>query len=91
MRAGPLADEQVIKLLNSCFVPVYISNEDYNSDGSASEAEKKERNRIWHEATMKKLSSGTVHVYLLTPAGEVFDSMHVAEASGTPKLLAMLE
>jgi hypothetical protein len=91
MRAGPLADEQVIKLLNSCFVPVYISNEDYNSDGSASEAEKKERNRIWHEAAQKKLSSGTVHAYLLTPAGEVFDSMHVAEASGTPKLLAMLE
>jgi hypothetical protein len=91
MRAGPLSDDRVIALLNARFVPVYVSNEDYDKDGAAPLEEKKERNRIWHEAAEKKLSSGTVHVYLLSPGDHrVLDSMHVADASETKKLLAML-
>jgi hypothetical protein len=36
MRAGPLSNEKIIALLNAYFVPVYLSNEDYAKDGSAS-------------------------------------------------------
>jgi hypothetical protein len=68
-----------------------VSNEDYSDKGSASAAEKKERDRIWREALQKKLPSGTVHVYLLTPDGNVFNSMHVARASEKGKLRETLE
>jgi len=81
----------VVELLNAYFVPVYVSNEDYAPAGCASAAEKLERNRIWHEAAHKKLSSGTVHVYLLTPDGDVFNSLHVANASNKDNLRSALE
>ncbi|HJZ94335.1 MAG TPA: hypothetical protein VKE40_25955 [Gemmataceae bacterium] len=91
MRAGPLSDPKVVGLLNSYFVPVYTSNEDYEKDGSASAAEKKERNRIWRAALDAKKSSGTVHVYLLDSKGTYLDSMHVANAADSKKLIPMLE
>src|SRR5438128_377808 len=91
MRAGPLSDAKVVELLNAYFVPVYVSNEDYAAAGCASEDEKTERNRIWREAAQKKLSSGTVHVYLLTPGGEVFNSLHVADAANKDNLRTSLE
>ena len=90
MRAGPLSDPKIIEMLNAYFVPVYISNEEYEQEGSAPAAEKLERNRIWHEAHQKKLSSGTVHVYLLTPEGDVFNSLHVAHAIEKNNLRAAL-
>jgi hypothetical protein len=91
MRAGPLSDPKVVELLNSYFVSVYTSNEDYGNDGSASAAEKKERNRIWRAALDAKKSSGTVHVYLLDAKGNSLDSMHVANAADSKKLIPMLE
>jgi hypothetical protein len=92
MRAGPLSDEKVISLLNRYFVPVYVVNEDYEKNGSAPPEEKAERNRIWREALQAKLPSGTVHVYVLHPSdAKVFNSMHVARAAETPRLVAMLE
>ncbi|MEX0586424.1 MAG: hypothetical protein WD176_07260 [Pirellulales bacterium] len=92
MRAGPLSDPNVISLLNQYFVPVYTSNEDYGDKGTAPAAEKKERDRIWHDANAANLSSGTVHVYLLEPGtNRVLDSSHVAEAAQTKKLVPMLE
>jgi hypothetical protein len=77
--------------LNRYFVPVYISNEDYGKTGSAPAEEKAERNRIWRDAARAKLSSGTVHVYVLSPDGEVIDSQHVARASKVEELTALLE
>jgi hypothetical protein len=70
---------------------VYTSNEDYGKEGCAPEEEKKERDRIWHEALQKKLPCGTVHVYLLAPDGSVFNSMHVAKAADKSSLRTMLE
>jgi len=91
MRAGPLSDPRVIALLNGRFVPVFITNEDYDEHGPAPPDERAERNRIWREALDKGLSSGTVHVYLLAPDdARVVESMHVAEAAVTEKLLPML-
>ena len=90
MRAGPLSNDQVISLLNSSFVPVYAVNEDYGKFGPAPAEEKKELSRIYHAANEARLSTGTVHVYILTPDGRPIDSLHVAEAAKTDRLLALL-
>lgn len=91
MRAGPLSNTKVISLLNQYFVPVYTVNEEYGDDGSAPTEEKVERNRVFKEGYAAKMSVGTVHVYILGPDGHLIDSMHVAEAAKTQKLIAMLE
>jgi hypothetical protein len=91
MRAGPLSDLRVISLLNRYFVPVYVSNEDYTPQGAAPPEEKAERNRILRESHQAKLSTGTVHAYVLTPDGHPIDSLHVATASKPERTVAMLE
>ena len=91
MRAGPLSDVRVISLLNRYFVPVYVSNEDYAPGGSVPPEERAEKDRIYHETLKAGLSAGTVHAYVLSPDGRVLDSLHVAVASRTDRLIAMLE
>jgi hypothetical protein len=90
-------------LLNQYFIPVYARNGDYqvgNEDrargnldkgGAAPAAEKAEYYRIYHEAVKAGLSTGTVHVYIVDPAGHPIDSLHVAEATKPDRLLAMLQ
>jgi hypothetical protein len=90
MRAGPLSNDQVISLLNSSFVPVYAVNEDYGKFGSAPAEEKAELSRVYHASLGAGLSTGTVHVYILTPDGKPIDSLHVAEAAKTERLLSLL-
>src|SRR5262245_52512382 len=90
MRAGPLSNSRVIALLNSSFVPVYTVNEDYSPKGSAPAEEKSERDRIFKEGYAQKRSVGSVHVYVLRPDGQFFDSIHVAQAANSEKLLALL-
>src|SRR5258708_18091688 len=91
MRTGPFSDAKVIKLLNNYFVPVYAVNEDYAEKGPAPREEKAEYQRIYHEAVKARLSTGTVHVYVLTPDGHPLDSLHVAEAAKKDKLISKLE
>jgi hypothetical protein len=91
MRAGPLSNDDVIRLLNARFVPVFVSNEDYEDDGPATPEERAERNRIWREANEAGLSSGTVHAYILAPDARVTDSLHVAEAAKVEQTKAMLQ
>lgn len=91
MRAGPLSNDRVIRLLNDHFVAVYVSNEDYEGKGPAPPEERAERNRIWREAAAARLSSGTVHAYVLSPDGRVVDSLHVAEAARVERTQEMLE
>ena len=81
----------MVALLNRHFVPVYVSNEDYAKDGPAPAEEKAEKQRIYREALQAKLSTGTVHVYVLTPDGHPVDSLHVATASKVEELTALLE
>ncbi len=72
----------MISLLNGYFVPVYVSGADYDEKrGAASPEEKKEYARLYHAAIGKKLSTGTVHVYIISPQGDPIDSIHVAAAS----------
>jgi hypothetical protein len=91
MRAGPLSNNRVISLLNRFFVPVYAANEDYREGGVQPAEEKAEYNRIFKEAHAAKLSVGTVHVYVLSPAGHPIDSLHVATAAKTDRLIDLLE
>jgi len=91
MRAGPLSNPRVISLLNSSFVPVYATNEDYKDVGDAPPEEKTEYGRIFEEARQAGLSVGTVHVYLLKPDGHPIASLHVGQASNTSKLLELLQ
>jgi len=91
MRAGPLSNSTVISLLNRCFVPVYAVNEDYRDGGAQPPEEKAEYNRIYKEALAAKLSAGTVHVYILSPDGHAIDSLHVATAAKTERLIDLLE
>lgn len=80
----------MIGLLNSSFVPVYISMEDYGGPAArVPEDEKAAYQRIYRAALAKKLSTGTVHVYVTTPDGDPIDSIHVAHAK-TEKVLATL-
>jgi hypothetical protein len=90
MRTGPFSDARVIELLNACFVPVYAINEDYAEAGPVDREEKAEYQRIYRESLKAGLSTGTVHVYLLNPQGKPIGSLHVAEASKTDVLLALL-
>jgi len=80
----------VISLLNSYFIPAYVSNEDYGSKGPAPEDERKAWQKIYHATLEKKLSAGSVHVYVLTPDGDPIDSIHVAHAN-TAKVTATLK
>lgn len=92
MRAGPLSNAKVVTLLNTYFVPVYVSNEDYRKDGAATSDEKAEYQRLYREALQAKLSTGTVHAYILAPDGfHPIDSLHVANAAKVENLVEMLE
>jgi len=90
MRAGPLSKKTVSDTLNRYFVPVYTSNEDYQGNGAAPKEEREEYQKIYRAALDKKLSTGTVHAYVLSPAGEPVDSLHVAEAARGDNTLRML-
>lgn len=72
-------------------MPAYVSNEEMRGNGSSPPEERKEVQRIYHEALKAKLSTGTVHVYIVAPDGHPIDSQHVATACQVDKLTAMLE
>ncbi len=90
MRTGPFSSDEVIARLNAKFVPVCAVNEDYRSD-AVDKAERAEYQRIYRESQSKDFSTGTVHVYILDPAGAVIGTRHVAEAANTKKLIAFLD
>jgi hypothetical protein len=78
----------VIRLLNAYFVPVYTSMEDYGPQSTAvSDLEKQAYQRIYRGALSKGLSTGTVHLYFVSPDGEAIDTIHVAQAK-TEKVIA---
>jgi hypothetical protein len=81
----------VIRLINAYFVPVYTSMEDYVGPAAvASEEERRAYQNILRSAREKKLSTGTVHLYFVSPQGEALDSIHVAHAK-PEKVIATLK
>lgn len=91
MRASSLSDSRVIALLNSYFVPVYVSNEDDGAHGNGPPEERAEYRRIYVEALKADLAPSTVGVYIVTPEGHTLDALHVAEAYKPERLIPMLE
>jgi hypothetical protein len=91
LRAGPLSNSQVIGILNHYFVPVVSSNYDTGGQGSASPAEKKERQRIYLDFYEKKLGIGDVHVYILRPDLTSFRGLDIGTANTEGKLEAFLD
>jgi len=91
MRAGPLSKKTVSDTLNHYFVPVYTSNEDYEGNGAAPADERAAYKKIYLAALGKKLSTGTVHAYVLSPDGDPVDSLHVADAARGDNLQKMLD
>jgi len=82
LRARALSDPRVIELLNSCFVPAYISNADYGELGGASPEEKKLATRIWATSEQAKLPWGMDCLYLLEPAdGRVKETLPLSKAT----------
>ena len=101
MRAGPLSNAKVIDLLNHYYIPLVISNNDYNSTGSASAEEKRERHRIARESKMveqaKPLSvsaasnAADIVCYIVTPTGDVHSTQRLPDCSVAEKVAAFLE
>lgn len=91
MRAVSLSDNRIINILNGRFVPVFLSNEEFADNGTASPQEKAELRRIHLEGYAKKLSVGSVHAYVLDPDGHLMYSLHTVEAAKADVLYAMLQ
>lgn len=89
MRMGPFSNNQIIKYLNSHFVPVYVSNEEYRA-GQFGKKNLQLLQELYATAEKKKLPVGTVHVYLLTPDVDLVTSMHVMHAMKPEVLVRLL-
>lgn len=71
---------------------MFISNEDYYGDtATAPKEERAELERLHREGQAAKMSTGSVHTWLLSPDGKLHESQHIAEAAKPGKLLASLE
>jgi len=82
LRSRALSDPGVISLLNSCTVPVYVSNPDYGEHGTASPEEKRLLDRVRSEARAAELPWGMDCLYLLEPSsGRVRDTLELCKAS----------
>jgi hypothetical protein len=86
MRAGPLANTNVIELLNSYFVPVYTSNDEVPGAAEVAKKEQTERDRVYRAFLDAKLPAGSVHVYVLSPEAKPLGSIHVAHAGDKDKV-----
>lgn len=92
MRVGPLSNSKVISVLNRYFVPVYVSNEDYfGQRATASADERAERQRLTGDFSSKGLSTGDVHVYILSPDGHAAGGLDIGSAMDTGRLMQLLE
>ncbi len=85
----------MIDLLNRSFIPITISNDDYNEIGGASLEEKRERDRIAKETREKfnlsNVSSTDVEAYILTPDGSVDSTMRLPDLEETTSVVTWLD
>lgn len=88
---GALSNGKVAETLNRYYIPVYAVNEDYEN-GTVPADERKERQRIWAEASQKKLPWGMVCSYFLDPQdGHLIDTGPIAKFNTAEALLPLLE
>src|SRR5262249_17432776 len=86
-----LSNDEVIALLNSHFVPVYICNHDYGMSGSAPEEEKAELRRLRAEAAAAQFPDRRNQVWILSPQGHPLDTLETGQAARSKPFLAYLE
>jgi len=91
LRVGLLSDDRVISLLNRCYVPVLVSNEDFGPTGRATPAERNEKIRIYQEALASKFQAGEGAVYVVAPEGKVLSAVIVPRAHSAAQVLPILE
>ncbi len=91
VRPRALADPRIISVLNGQFVPVYLSNADFERSGWGSAEERSLRDRVWADARKAGLPSGMDGLYVLDPEdGRVTGSCALGQA--TPEaVLALLD
>jgi hypothetical protein len=85
----------VIDVLNRFYVPITTSNDDYNKNGGASQAEKGLREGIARRARetlhMPNVAGADVACYIVRPDGVVHACAHLPEMAETPFLLNWLQ
>ncbi len=79
MRGGPFAMDNVIKMLNSYYVPFYVADEDFDGSGKLPADEKAEIRRIVNEAHDAKMRVGSVCIYIAGPDGKAIDGLRVPQ------------
>src|SRR5262249_5932784 len=84
-------NDRVISLLNSYFVPVYISNQDYTASGTAPEEEKVEVYRLRRAAAEAKIPDHHNQVWILNPQGHPLGTMETCHAAISKQLIEYLE
>ena len=91
MRAGPLSDDKIIKILNRYFVPFYASYEDYErATGAVSKEESDVFNNVIKNFRDAKISGGLVFVYIFTGDLVPLGNLHVTKASNPDTLETFL-
>lgn len=89
MRASSLSNKDVIELLSSYFVSVWLSTDDFE----LTPKERKETEaylRYQKQAKAQGLSAGTVQVYIIMPDGTLRTTLHVAKAMQAENLRSLL-
>jgi len=71
-REGPLSASDVIQTLNSQFVPVYVSSQ--NRDD-------RDYEQLYKDAIKAKMSTGSEHLYILSPEGQVVEALHICHVT----------
>jgi len=71
-REGPLSTSDVIETLNSQFVPVYVSSQ--NRDD-------RDYEQLYRDALKAKMSTGSEHIYILSPEGQVVEALHICHVT----------
>jgi hypothetical protein len=87
VRAGPLSHDKVIEILNHYYVPIYLSVDDYDKDGSAPAEEKTTFYRLFGEAGDPKKGIG----YVISRDGMIFDTFISSPAVTSEKVVSFLE
>jgi hypothetical protein len=85
MRTGPFAQDNVIRMLNNCYVSLYVAEEDFDSNGKLPADEKAEIRRIVNEAHEAKMRVGSVCIYIAGPDGKILDGLKVPQLYDPPQ------
>src|SRR5262245_54470783 len=90
MRASSLSNKQVIELLTTYFVPVFVAKDD-SRQVEPSKADQEELLRISRECRQRSLESGSVCVYIVHPDGSVLTTQLVQKAAKPDNLIPLLK